>query len=352
MKFRGHKSEGFYIPLSSLWYTGILKEQKSPIFPEVGDVFDQIGDHEICRKYVPAHNPAKLSTNQAKGTRVRLEDSIVDNQFRLHADTANLRRNSTVIQPDDLISISDKWHGTSVVLSNLLVKRELNLLERILRKIGVKVQETEYGLVYSSRKVIKSVNGASKANKHYYSSDIWGAVAKEVQDKIPAGFSLYGEIVGNTADGSAIQRGYHYGCLPTEHQLLVYRVTMTNADGLAIELSWTQLLEFCEKYALHSVHSLFYGHAQEWLSIGDQEEISDWQQRLLTELEKAYVRDQMCEHNLYEVPAEGIVVRVDRLMGAEAFKLKSFLFLKKESDSLDAGILDVETVESEELAIA
>jgi CTP:phosphocholine cytidylyltransferase-like protein len=51
-----------------------------------------------------------------------------------------------------------------VVVANVLVKRELNWLERLARYLGVKVQEQEqeYGLTWSSRRVVKGVNGESK----------------------------------------------------------------------------------------------------------------------------------------------------------------------------------------------
>lgn len=53
--------------------------------------------------------------------------------------------------------------------------------------------------------------------------------------------------------------------------------------------------------------------------------------------------------NDFKVPAEGIVVRVDRLETCDSYKLKNFKFLAKESLELDKGEIDIESVESEGL---
>lgn len=343
VKFRGHKSEGFWIPLTSLGY--LVPE--GTLFP-VGTVFDAIGDHEICRKYVPKGRAPGISKNQKR--QARLEDSIVADQFRLHFDTENLRRNAHKICPTDWISISDKWHGTSVVISKVLVKRTLPWYENLLSKLGVAVQTHEYGLVYSSRKVIKAVNEVSKGSaQHFYTTDIWGDVAREVEDKIPAGFTLYGEIVGFTSDGAAIQKGYHYGCGPNQHRFLVYHVTSTNAEGKVLPLSRPQMYEFCSKMGLEAVPLLWYGQAQEMYKIPFDQH---WNEELVKRLEDNYVVDQSCPHNYNEVPAEGIVVWIDKYEDPEAFKLKNFRFLEAESKLLDTGEMDTETQQSEEECVS
>lgn len=339
MKFRGHKSEGFYIPLSSLAFLDVIPNV------QVGDTFDTLDGIEICRKYVP-RGQHKPHSGQQKGRTAKLEDSIVDGQFRFHFDTENLRRNIHKVSPTDWISISDKWHGTSVVIAKVLVKRELAWYERLLKRLGIQIMDSQYGLTYSSRRVIKAVNGVTKEANHFYTEDIWGIVAKEVESKIPDGFTLYGEIVGYTPDGSPIQTGYAYGCPVGGHRFVVYRVTLTTPAGQVIELSWQQLTEFCEKYGFEMVPTFFVGQA-EGLCCFSPSDPTDWSGVLLQDLEKEYIRDQDCPHNP-GLPAEGIVLRIDRLHEAEAYKLKSFRFLKRESDELDKGVLDTETAESEE----
>lgn len=342
VKFRGNKSEGFWIPISCL--NGLLNED---VYVNPGDTFDTLGGVEICRKYVPKGNPRGEA--QARGKQPQLEDSIVVGQFRFHFDTENLRRNIHKILPTDYISITDKWHGTSVVIGKLLVKRDLTWIERLLVKFGVRLDTAAYGLTYSSRRVIKAVNGRAKTANHYYSEDVWGAAAKSVEDKIPNGFTLYGEIVGYTADGKPIQGGYTYGCEPGKHRLLVYRATLTTLDGIVIELPWLQLKEFCEKYGLETVREINYGSACDLFPVADLDyETATWGDAFLKKLETAYVNDGDCPHNVKGTPAEGIVVRIDRLNECESFKLKNFRFLERESKELDKGEMDLETAQCEE----
>ena len=345
VRFRGHKSEGFWIPVHSLAFTGI-----NPAALTEGDTFDFIGDIEICRKYI-----IRTSGNGANKTRAkvaRLEDSIVDNQFRFHFDTENLRKNISKLRVTETISISSKWHGTSAVFANVLVKRKLSFLERLVRRVGVRVQETEYGLTHSSRRVVKGIAGVDKSNAvHFYGSDVWGVVAKEIADRLPKSYTVYGEIVGYTPDGKAIQaapggKAYHYGCAHGMHKFLVYRVTTTNPDGKVLDLPWRTMMEFCSKYGFEPVKELYYGPITDLIPWDSTMDIRDWQQNVLTYLEKTYVNDSMCPYNNNEVPEEGIVVRIDSLEECISFKLKNFLFLEAETKLNDAGVLDIETSES------
>lgn len=341
VKFRGHKSEGFWLPIECLDYI-----TNGEWYPEVGASFDTLGEFEICRKYIPKMNTPGLRSSRAR--QPRLEEQIVEGQFRFHYDTEQLRRNVHKIQPTDMVSISDKWHGTSAVVGKVLVKRPLAWYERLLQKLGVKLQETEYGLTYSSRRVVKGVGGEAKANAvHFYTEDIWGVVAKEVEERIPEGFTVYGEIVGFTGDGGQIQKGYHYGCPVGAHQFIVYRVTVTTPTGQVVELTWPQMYEFCSKYGFAMVKTFYYGKAKDLFPHLDTFDVSWWQQNFLQELEKTYVQDGDCPYNNPGTPAEGIVVRIDKLQESEAFKLKNFRFLEFETKMLDQGIVDMETAEAE-----
>jgi hypothetical protein len=64
---------------------------------------------------------------------------------------------------------------------------------------------------------------------------------------------------------------------------------------------------------------------------------------------KDFVYDGMCQFNKNEVPAEGIVVRVDHLTECESWKIKNFLFLEDETKLNDKGVVDLETLESGEV---
>jgi hypothetical protein len=345
-KFLGVKSEGLWIPISCLEYIS----KSAYTYVETGDTFDKLGTHDICQKYIVSKsgNGTGLTNNKA----TELKNSIVEGQFKFHFDTDNLRKNIHKIQPTDYISISDKWHGTSAIYSKSLVLRNLRWYERIMRNIGIHIQESAYEFVYSSRKVIKCVGGK-------FGEDVWGVVAKEIEDKIPASYTVYGEIVGYTPQGAPIQaaaggRAYHYGCEKGEHKFVVYRVKTTNVDGKTLELSWPQMKQFCNKYGLEMVHEWFYGPVSLFLgwapnvSSWGQDGLDSWRDEFLKKLETLYVYDQMCPFNNKEVPAEGVVVRVDHLDECDSMKLKNFKFLEDETKNNDAGILDMETAEAEQ----
>lgn len=342
MKFRGHKSEGFWVPIEYLAYTGIdLSEFKA------GMEFDAIGDRKICEKYVPRRNKVQGPSGKHQGRQARAEDRIVEGQFRFHIDTDNLRRNVHQVHPNDIISISEKLHGSSIIAANLLVKRELGWFERLLQRLGVKIQDHEYGYIWSSRRVVKGVGGQEKANSiHYYDSDIWGVAAKAIRDLVPGGFTLYGELLGWTPEGSPIQKGYHYQCAVGEHKLVIYRITVTTPEGKVIELGWRQIAEFCSRNGLQMVPEHFFGRAGDFYDVVC-DDVKEWQRGFLAKLESTYVTDKMCLRNNGDVPAEGIVLKIERLDEAVSLKLKNFRFLAHESSLLDQGVVDIETEQSE-----
>ena len=354
MKFRGHRSEGFFIPLASITESAspgvVIKEL------EVGVEFDTINDHQICRKYIPRHQRQGGMGGSKKGPKkFKKEDLIHDGQFRFHYDTAQLKRNLHKLELDTPISISDKWHGTSVVVGHLATKRILNWRERLLKRFGVRIQEDEYGIIAASRRVVKSVAGEAAQDKnHFYDTDLWSLVGQENANRIPKGFTIYGEIVGFTPAGSYIQKGYAYRCATGQHRLLIYRVTFTNHDGNVIELSWNQLKEFCQTYGFETVVELWVGTPRqivdEWtlrLQEKGREPHEDWRVLFTNALDFKYL-EKKCEYNP-GLPNEGIVIRVDHLHESEAYKLKSFSFLERETKMLDEGAEDLET--SEESAI-
>lgn len=336
-KFLGVKSEGLWIPLDSLQYLLVNPEQDL----HEGDTFDRIGDNEICCKYIAGKGTNGIGSSNNTKTK-SLKDTIVDGQFKFHFDTDNFRKNIHKIYPTDTISISDKFHGSSIIVGKPLVLRNLCWYERILRKIGVAIRETEYALTYSSRKVIKSVNRQN--TKQYYGTDIWGVAAKNISDRIPTEYTIYGELVGYTPEGSPIQKGYSYGCEPKTYTLFVYRVITTNNDGKTLELSWSQMQEFCATRALEPVKELFHGKAKELVPYNNAD-ITEWQKQFLNYLETRWVHDQDCRYNP-KMPAEGIVIRRDSLTSCESWKLKNFRFMVNESKELDNDEVDIETAES------
>ena len=346
IKLRGEPSEGIVLPIVEIenwlfakgyeWEFGIGKGA-------LNDQFDSFDDIWICKKYVSKFTKQQGEPNQQKSkSKVKITSLIGEGQFHLHRNTPKLKDNIHQIQPNDIISITDKWHGTSAVFSNVIVKRQLNWFEKFLLWCGIKIQVEKYGNVYSSRTVVKDVDGIKQAEGGFYDVDIWGIVNKELEGKILKGVTLYGEIVGYLPTGRGIQGQYDYGCEVGKHEFRVYRITSTNPDGHVTEYNWQMVKDYCDKYGLLHVPEFYYGKAciivRETPDTVTNE--SSYGVDILDYLTERYL-EKDCKVCKNKVPAEGIVVRVEK-GDCNAYKLKSFAFLQKESADLDKGEVSLE----------
>lgn len=334
-KFQGHKSMGFFIELSSLNYLGL------PELPSLGTEFNSIDNKVVCKKYVVKNNFASTKV-KSKADKVVKVSQLVDNQFRLHYDTSQFGRNLHMVEPNDWLTITNKLHGTSGVSSNILVNRPLSYLERFAKWCGVQVVDTQYGNIYSSRKVIKN-EYINQTGNHYYNVDIWGVVNEYLKMYIPQGFTLYYEIVGYLPSGEMIQKDYDYGCerpksnedyaIGKHCKVYIYRVTITNPKGNVYELSAPEVQVWCKENGLLAVPLLWYGKASELGQDG---------QSIFNTLESLYL-EKDCNMCVGKVPAEGIVIRI----GENAYKMKSFAFYQRETKELDSGIINLEDNQEE-----
>lgn len=347
VKLRGEKSEGIFIPRSG---------------GEVGKDFDTINDELVVKKYVikELRTPGTPGSKSDKKV-VKKFDRIIENQFRLHVDTSQLKKNIHQLEQDDIIGVHYKKHGTSWVVGNVLTKRELNWKEKLAKWVGIPVQEETYDIIYSSRKVIKNKHlNTELKNDGFYNYDLWADIAKELNDisPIPKGYTLYGEAVGYLPDGKAIQKGYDYGCKPGEHKVYIYRITITNPDGKVVELDDTQIEQYCAKNGYNYADTfLFYGSVLELFTIvaakqgwkGEKViqalEDARWRDDLLALLIAEY-NDKDCYMCVNKVPEEGVVIRKQNLYDYDAFKLKSFRFFEWETKQLDEGEVSIEDEQS------
>lgn len=331
-KFRGEPSEGFFIPIES------LGEQASKV--KMGDELDE----PLATKYIPRTNRVGGGT-VTKGRKPR-ESKIIPNQFRFHFDTEQLGRNMHKINPEDLIVLTWKLHGTSAIVSNCLVKKPLNPLLKLLKALGVPVKDQHYEYIYASRRVIK--NEFAEQKQHYYNEDLWSAVGKrEFEGKLVQGEQIFYEILGFTEGGAPIQKDFDYRCDPAGilgpvNKVVIYRITRTAPDGTVTELQWNQVVARAKEMGVETVPTIFYGDTT---AMWEGEGIADWQNMFLKYLQEKYVNGQDSEFCNNKVPEEGICVRKEGL-NIEIFKLKSFRFLEYESKQLDSEIIDIETGQS------
>ena len=348
IKLRGEKSEGYIMPIQALvdyckdvlGQTLVIKDLKNG-----GEDFDLLFGQMLVRKYVPPFTVSAPRQGKPGGKKSRAESILVENQFRLHESTAQLKRNMHRLDPDHEVVITEKYHGTSFVVGNVLRKRRLNWKDKLAKKLGVAVVDTEYGLVYSSRSVVKNAF-EDKDPGGYYKVDVWKVAADQIFPLLAKGLTAYGEIVGYTPTGGFIQKGYDYGCPHGKMKCIIYRMTYTNLDGSVFELSHRQMEDYCKRRGLETPHVHYAGKLKDMYPehVGHEH----WHSIVLQKMEEDYL-EKDCRYCISSkgIPAEGVVLRLENPNEWNVFKLKSFRFLAKESSDLDKGEVDMETSETE-----
>lgn len=327
IKLRGVVSDGILLPMESLFY---INENIALDDFKIGDNFTDLtfGDntYSICEKYiVPVRNNG-TGERESRRPKEKLRDLIVNNQFRFHNETSQLGRNIHKIGENDELIITRKIHGSSGILSHVLVVKKLKWFEKLLQKIGVKLPISEYGFIWSSGKPKSQVPKGLESETHewktenmsFYTEDIWKKAYGILKDKTEKGITLYFEITGEGIQGP----NYTYG---EKYAIHVYRITTTNVDGSVHEFSWNDVVNYCNKYGI--IHCEEY----ERLKIKD---ISD--KDLLGYLFKRYLNKSYPDCKV----DEGICIR--NATNNEIFKYKSPNFLLAEQKELDEGVSNIE----------
>ncbi len=315
------------------------------------------GDKELpfVRAYVPRRNVPR-SHGSKTVSRWDCLNRMVPGQFMLHYDTVPLKKHLADFKPETEITVTVKMHGTSFICGNLLTNVPLRMF-RIRRwlnnllHIGIRESRQEYGMVVSSRKVIKNEWSDTANPGGYYDYDIWTEYGNIVYPYLPQGVTLYGEICGYiTGNALMIQDGYDYGCKPGANLLMPYRVT-EHVGGVMKEYSIGEVGKFTE-YLISAMRNAGDSNADRIFNIlnvklydgmisgllGDGADMSAFPDHL-----GAFCRieenEPLCKT---KVPREGVVVRINGDEVAEAFKLKSMRFFEREKKAIDKGEVDIE----------
>ena len=361
IKLKGLVSEGFLLPLDTFNSFLFASVNVGIDNPEVNLEFDSIyhngKEFWINKKYTVVRNTTGTQgskSRQKSQKRLKEFDRIIENQFRYHYDTVLLKKSPWVIKPDSLVSITEKIHGASGISAYVICNRPTTLLEKIgllFTGCGWKKFTPEYNYIYASRNVIKSQYINKNIKSGHYGVDVWKYADDVVRPFLQKGMTMYYEIVGFLPNGRYIQKDYDYGCVPpTEGEVYthekhfkvrIYRITITNVDGIVHEFSAREVQQFCEMAGLTPVTQLYYGYAKNLYP----------KMRSTTNFSKNFIAKLAEDTNFYMempspscnniVPHEGIVIKIEDMI-PHAWKLKCFAFLNKEQKELDKGEENIE----------
>jgi hypothetical protein len=345
VRLRGEKSDGLFLPLKCVVYTGINLDELN-----IGDTITTLNGHEICKKYIPIrkHHSADNKVNKTRKKKVPIAPLFVE-----HADTEQLAYNMGAFKNGDLVEITLKMHGTSgrtgylprlvdIVPTNVLAvfceikdrDRKLNKLQKAMIAYFDKHSKPKYdwGLVSGTRRtVLDSFDGG-----FYGSNEFREKHEKVFEGKLHKDETVYYEIVGFTNDGTPImpkasnkklnnkefikQYGeetvFSYGCDPDNKKsdLYVYRMTTTNEDGDVVEYTPDFMRYRCEQMGVKCVPLLWRGFIPEEVNPGEYiKEIAEKYYDGPDPVGKTHVR-------------EGVVCRILNRPGFAAYKHKNYDF--------------------------
>ena len=365
IKLRGVVSEGFLLPAKVL--RNFILSTVNVELNEINDntEFDCV-EHQgkefwICKKYI-IQTRIVGSKNYNNGKIAKGFDKIDENQFRFHYETCQVKKEPWCISPDDIIQLSEKIHGTSGISAYLLCKKHLtfwNKIGNVLLGRDWNEENKYYDYIYASRTVIKNRYINENAGLGYYGIDVWAEADKVVRPHLIKGMTAYYEIVGYLSTGAYIQENYDYGCVPpTENEpytsekhfkVRIYRITLTNVDGITHEFSTQEVQRWCALNGLITVTELYYGKASDlypelYQNVnGYPMYPENWNEQFWETL--ANDKDFFMECNSpscnNEVPHEGLVIKKEDMI-PRAWKLKCWKFLGKEQSELDNGKSNIE----------
>ena len=352
IKLRGFPSEGFLLPFEQLenFIADTLNLKLSDIENNTDFDIAVEGNKEfwICKKYIVVHQTAQGQPNSNKRQKkVARFNKVIDTQFHYHYDTVRVQNDKWAIAPDDIISVTEKVHGTSGISAYVLCKEKPSLINKIKGWFGN--TNIKYDYLYSSRSVIKNATETTNPGG-YYSCDIWAEADKIIRSHLQKGMTIYYEIVGFLPTGKYIQKNYDYGCIPPEagepfthekhFKVRVYRITMVNVDGYIHEFSAKEVQEWCKANDLTPVTEYYYGYAKDLYNIPVDDNWTDAFWDTMAN-DKNFYMERNSPSCSNKVPHEGLVIKKED-MRSRAWKLKCFAFLNGEQKELDAGEENIE----------
>lgn len=370
IRLGGINSMGYLFSIDELakW----CPEVKNVYLPDlVGEDFDMVNGIEFIKAYVPfvpqrSNKGDGKSIDRKRNKKIEKFDRMIKGEFSFNYSSDPLPKCINRIKPNDTVSITVKFHGTSFLCGKLHVKTPIKLpIHKLLwnkfvdttglfKKLRVTDYIVEYGNVTSSRTVIRNQYINKKVTDGYYGVDIWSEYGNLIYPYLDEGMTVYGEIFGYlSGSDKMIQKDYDYGCEKGKNKLMPYRITTTNDNGTKHEWNVMEVKEWTEKLIaehpeladkIHVIDLLYHGILADLyphLSLTEH-----WHENVLEEMRNDVIhfgmekREPLCTN--HNVPREGICVRIDNDEINENFKLKCAKFFDRERKAIDAGEVDIE----------
>ncbi len=367
IRLRGEPSDGIYLPIAALEFTGVDLNSL-----EIGTQITVINGVEICQKYIPQ---SKGSNKTAPlGNKTRKKKTPLAPLFMEHADTEQLAYNLHAFKAGDEVEITLKMHGTSGRTGYLPVfkgfkkdfwGRIMNSItpEKRMGKLAYHLYNKaferatpiyDWGYVSGTRRVVLD----SYEGGFYGDNSFREKHSKIFEGKLHKGETVYYEIVGFTDSGEPIMGDannkklndkefvkkygettrFSYGCDPTggnepewydescgapyligpRSDIYVYRMNMTNEDGVVVEYSPDFMRYRCEQMGVKTVPVF-----TKMILADLKDDTWDYGKAVKTIAEKYYDGLDPIGKTHWR---EGVVVRIVNRPKFCAFKHKNFTF--------------------------
>jgi len=337
-KLRGEISEGFWVELDVLKWTGIsIDKLKS------GNLIDELNSKPICNKYYTPATMRMMGQGKGKNSKRGFRPESFP-YFKEHWHTNKLRMMIGHISEGAILSISEKVHGTSARTGRMIQRKKLNWSKRLwnntIGKLGLQFNDETWRYVSGSRKVVLDPKKTEELG--FYSGKKFRSIIhqKISNTGLHKGETIFYEIVGYDDTGGLIMKAhtltdkemiqhygnrmpYTYGCQSEECKVLVYRITQASSDGCITELSWNQMTNRCNQLGFEPVPQL----AKPFIYDGYRMKLFEFCEELSqgnSTLDDSHIR-------------EGVVVRVEDIGIDTHYKYKSYWFadlegIQKNSD--------------------
>lgn len=350
IKLRGEKSDGLFMPLESLAFTGVDINSFS-----VGDTITVVNGVEICTKYIPRSNS---HTHTRCSSKNKISKKEIAPLFKEHADTEQLAYNLADFKLGDQIEITLKMHGTSQRTGYLPVFKgyKRSFWDKITRKVGTPIYDWDY-ISGTRRTIIDNSNGG-----FYDTHDFRDNCAIKFEGKLWKGETVYYEVVGFADNNTPIMPSvsnkvvndkefikkygekteFSYGCSVTGKKTVygvdengpfsieqevpktdfyVYRMTMTNEDGEVVEYTPDFMRYRCEQMGVKTVpvfEKFYIKEPDDWTK--EEFNAGEFVKKIAEEyydnadpIGKTHIR-------------EGVVVRIVNRPSFSAYKHKNWYF--------------------------